>query len=111
MSHQNGGYEHCHIPQSCTTPIPKKLYSLFQVVKCHWSLWGTWREGWGGAWGGVWGWGSPITKIKGFYKKCYKLVSKENPRGAEEGSEEGKGKRGKVRESGLEEVGTVIQSA
>lgn len=44
------------------------------------------RVGWG------LGWGPPITKIKGFYKKCYKLVSKENPRGAEEGSEEGKGK-------------------
>lgn len=67
------------------------------------------RMGWGLGWG--LGWGSPITKIKGFYKKCYKLVSKENPRGAEEGSEEKKGKRGKVRESGLEEVGTVIQSA
>lgn len=71
------------------------------------------RVGWGLGWGLRWGlgWGPPITKIKGFYKKCYKLVSKENPRGAEEGSEEGKGKRGKVRESGLEEVGTAIQSA
>jgi hypothetical protein len=30
----------------------------------------------------------PITKIKGFYKKCYKLVSKENPREAGGGSRE-----------------------
>lgn len=42
-----------------------------------------------------WGWGRawPITKIKGFYKKCYKLVSKENPREAGRGSREGGGKR------------------
>ena len=28
----------------------------------------------------------PVTKIKGFYKKCYKLLSKENPREAGGGS-------------------------
>lgn len=41
-----------------------------------------------------WAWGSapPITKIKGFYKKCYKLVSKENPREAGGGSRDRGGK-------------------
>lgn len=44
------------------------------------------REAWAGGWG--WGRALPITKIKGFYKKCYKLVSKENPREAGGGSRE-----------------------
>ena len=38
-----------------------------------------------------WGWALPVTKIKHFYKKGYKLVSKENPRGAAGGSREGSG--------------------
>lgn len=63
---------------------------LFQVAKCHWPLWGTWQ---GGGRPGV-GLGSThYKKIKGFYKKCYKLVSKENPREAGGGSREGGGKR------------------
>lgn len=69
-------------------PIPKKLYCF------------KWQNviGLCGAPGRVegalrWGWAPPITKIKGFYKKCYKLVSKENPREAGRGSREGGGKR------------------
>ena len=79
-------------PQPHTTtgaaPIPKKLYCF------------KWQNviGFCGAPGRAegdmgWGWAPPVTKIKGFYKKGYKLVSKENPRGAARGSREGGGTR------------------
>ena len=59
-----------------------------------------------------WGWALPVTKIKHFYIKAYKLVSKENPRRAAGGSREGGGKtvrdqhRGRpVGRGGAEELG------
>lgn len=82
------------VPRPHTTswaaPIPKKLYCF------------KWQNGisFCGAPGMAegdrgWGWDPPVTKIKGFYKKCYKPVSKENPREAGGGSREGGGKTAK----------------
>lgn len=88
---QGDGGQGARMPGPHTTtwaaPIPKKLYCF------------KWQNviGLCGAPGRVegdlrWGRAPPITKIKGFYKNCYKLVSKENPREAGGGSRGG-GKR------------------
>lgn len=73
-------------------PIPKKLY-CFSGKMLLVSM-GTWQ---GRGRPGV-GLGSIHYKIKGFYKKCYKLVSKQNPREAGGGSRE----RGGYTEGGPE---------
>ena len=98
-------------PQPHTTtgaaPIPKKFYCF------KWQNVIGFCGGPGRAEGDVgWGWALPVTKIKHFYKKGYKLVSKENPRGAAGGSREGGGKtvrdqhRGRpVGRGGAEELG------
>lgn len=76
------------------------------------SLWGTRRREWRGqrsgeSWGMVWGmgaWGRTplITKIKGFYKKGYKLVSKEKKIKQTPQEEAGGGSKGRW-EEGREE--------